>query len=54
LETIVAVALLYAGAYSAGLAFAIVLGLSAGALAAAVVRAARGRVSDDVDYGLRA
>jgi uncharacterized membrane protein len=54
LETIVGVALLYAGAYSAGLAFAIVLGLSAGALAAAVVRTARGPVSDDVDYGLRA
>ena len=41
LETLVGVALLYAGAYSAGLAFAIVLALSAAFLAAAVVRTVR-------------
>jgi hypothetical protein len=54
LETIVGVALLYAGAYSAGLAFAIVLAISAAALAAAVVRTVRARAPDDVDYGVRA
>jgi uncharacterized membrane protein len=41
LETLVGVALLYAGAYSAELAFAIVLGLSAATLAAALVRTLR-------------
>jgi uncharacterized membrane protein len=41
LETLVGVALLYAGAYSAELAFAIVLALSGAILAAAVVRAVR-------------
>jgi uncharacterized membrane protein len=41
LETLVGVALLYAGAYSAELAFALVLGLSAAILAAAVIRAVR-------------
>jgi hypothetical protein len=41
LETLVGVALLYAGVYSAELAFAVVLALSAAILAAAVVRAVR-------------
>jgi hypothetical protein len=54
LETIVALGLIYAGAYSPELGFAIVFGISAGALAAAVVRTVRRRAPDDVDYGLRA
>jgi hypothetical protein len=43
LETIVAVPLIYAGAYSATGAFAVVLAITAGASAAAVARAARAR-----------
>jgi uncharacterized membrane protein len=39
-ETLVGLALLYAGAYSAGLTFAIVLALTAAVLAAAFVRVA--------------
>jgi uncharacterized membrane protein len=54
LETIVGVALLYAGAYSPELVFAIVLGISAAVLAAAVVRSVRMSAVDDVDYSLRA
>jgi uncharacterized membrane protein len=50
LETLVAVALIYAGAYSPELAFAIVLGISAAALAAAVARAVNTTASDDADY----
>jgi uncharacterized membrane protein len=41
LETLVGLALLYAGAYSAGLTFAIVLALSGAILAGAVVRTVR-------------
>jgi hypothetical protein len=54
LETIVAVALVYAGAYSPELVFGIVLGISAGVLAAAVIRTVRMGATDDVDYGMRA
>jgi uncharacterized membrane protein len=54
LETLVALALIYAGAYSAELAFAIVLGISAVALAAAVARAVHTTASDDVDYSVNA
>jgi uncharacterized membrane protein len=43
LETLVGVALVYTGAYSAELAFAIVLALSGAILAAAVVRTVRTR-----------
>jgi uncharacterized membrane protein len=54
LETLVGVGLLYAGAYSAELAFVIVLVLSAAALAAAIVRTVRTSGSGRADYGVRA
>jgi O-antigen/teichoic acid export membrane protein len=54
LETLVALALIYAGAYSPELAFAIVLGVSAAALAGAVARAVHTTASDEVDYRVSA
>jgi uncharacterized membrane protein len=54
LETLVGVALLYAGVYSAELAFAIVLALSAATLAAAVIRTVRASRPVRGDYGVPA
>jgi uncharacterized membrane protein len=54
LETLVGVALLYAGAYSAALAFMIVLALCAATLAAAIVRTLRMSSPTGSDYGVHA